>query len=65
MTLTPWTRRVLIITAGVVVLGLATIGYLSGAEIDLADIFGALGGVVAGLLGGLGIAGGTQQGGGA
>lgn len=54
------TRITLIIVAGVVVLGLGVLAYLSGTPIDLSDLLGSLGGVATGLLAGFGIAGGPS-----
>jgi len=61
MELSRATRITLIITAGVVILGLAAIAMLSGATIELGEIIGALGGGMIGLLSGIGWAGGPSR----
>lgn len=58
MQLSKVTRIVLIISAVVLVLGLAAMAVWSGSELDLVEVLGAVGPLIAGVLAGLGIAGG-------
>ena len=62
MELSKQTRITLIIVAGVVIVALAIVSMLSGSTIDFAEIVGALGGGVIGLLSGVGWAGGRARG---
>lgn len=61
MHLSTATRITLIVSAVVLVLGLAGLSVLSGAQLDLAQLLGALGALASGLLAGLGVAGGQPK----